>query len=48
MDAEYLVELEADRALPFEQLNCLLGIRPLDVIPETARSLWLTPQDFSG
>lgn len=26
VDAEYLVELEADRALPFEQLNCLLGV----------------------
>ena len=26
MSADYLVELEADRAVPFEQLNCLLGI----------------------
>jgi hypothetical protein len=24
----YLIELEAERALPFEQLNCLLGIDP--------------------
>jgi hypothetical protein len=33
MDAEYLVELEADRALPFEQLNCLLGVDPGAPIP---------------
>ena len=26
ISADYLVELEADRAMPFEQLNCLLGI----------------------
>lgn len=27
-DGSYLVELEVERTLPFEQLNCLLGISP--------------------
>lgn len=26
--AEYLIELEVERNLPFEQINCLLGINP--------------------
>ncbi len=26
LTAEYLIELEVERALPFEQINCLLGV----------------------
>ena len=28
IDADYLIDLEVDRALPFDQLNCMLGISP--------------------
>ena len=27
-DADYLIELEVDRELPFDELNCLLGVNP--------------------